>query len=129
MRALLTLLPLLALSACDGKEEGHGHDDDHSHDSEGLDTGLEGLQLDGNVHDGEHTYEDSCAGCHGADGSGGDGPSLIDAVPVHTNVQIANIITYGSGEMPEIHIDDQEIADVIAYLRSAFGEYEEDDDH
>lgn len=102
-------------------EDDHSHDDDHGHDTE-MDTGLSGLYLDGDAAVGETIYTDSCAGCHGADGSGNSGPSLIDAVPDHSDVQIANIVTYGSGDMPAVDCHDQDLADLLAYLFDTFGE-------
>ena len=101
-------------------EDDHSHDD-HSHDTEDLDTGISGLYLDGDAAAGAGIYADSCAGCHAADGSGDQGPSLIAAVPEHTDVQIANIVTYGGGDMPAVDCHDQDLADLLAYLFDTFG--------
>ncbi len=109
---------LTLLMGC-GEHE-HSHDHEHSHEAE-LDTGISGLHLDGDAAAGEAIYMDSCSGCHGADGSGGVGPSLIDAIPVHSEVQIANIVTYGDGDMPAVSCHDQDLADLLAYLVETFG--------
>mgnify|MGYP006063853625 CR=1 FL=1 len=112
----MSALLLTMLLGCG--EDDHSHDG-HSHDTE-LDTGISGLHLDGDAAAGSSVYTDSCASCHGADGSGDIGPSLIDAVPEHSDVQIANIVTYGSGDMPAVDCHDQDLADLLAYLFETF---------
>jgi mono/diheme cytochrome c family protein len=79
---------------------------------------------------GEQTYRDFCGSCHGRDFEGSsNGPSHLDAVyaPESTTdedfraaiTQGAPEANYDLGSMPAIaSLDDREIADVIAYIRS-----------
>ena len=71
----------------------------------------------------EQLYAQLCANCHGADGAGGQGPSLIDDVWTHgsDDNSIARVIAQGSGAgtMPaygEILADDQ-IVSLIVLMR------------
>lgn len=79
---------------------------------------------------GEQTYTDFCGACHGRDFEGSvQGPSHLDAVydpATTTDADFRDAIrngaertNYDSGNMPPIRsLDDQQIADVIAYVRS-----------
>lgn len=68
----------------------------------------------GDADAGETLFADNCAACHGADGTGGSGPDItgLDATTVEDTV-IA-----GEGDMPAYGetFDEQEIADVVAYV-------------
>ena len=71
----------------------------------------------------EQLYAQLCANCHGADGAGGQGPSLIDDVWTHgsDDNSIARVIAQGSGAgtMPaygEVLADDQ-IVSLIVLMR------------
>ena len=73
------------------------------------------------------TLFSSCAGCHGADGTGGFdiggtlSADLTVRVPALTDEELSNIIKDGYGTaMPSQYTDAQDIADVIAYLRVTF---------
>lgn len=78
---------------------------------------------------GEQTYQDFCGSCHGRDFEGSvRGPSQLDAVfapDVTTDEDYRDAIRDGAqeqhydfGPMPAIgSLDDQEIANVIAYVR------------
>ena len=76
-----------------------------------------GSGLTGDPTAGEAIYADSCASCHGADATGGSGPSLIGEVE---EGEATDIITNGEGDMPAFgdSLTEQDIADVIAYLQS-----------
>ncbi len=78
--------------------------------------------LVGDAAAGATLFTNNCSFCHGADGGGGSGPSLIDLVPTLEDADITGTITEGQGNMPAIDLDDQELADVLAYLRDTFGE-------
>jgi mono/diheme cytochrome c family protein len=80
----------------------------------------------GDVANGEALFA-SCAGCHGADGTGGidiggtPSTDLTVSVPARTDAELEEIIKNGYGSaMPGQYSDAQEIADVIAYLRATF---------
>jgi mono/diheme cytochrome c family protein len=69
----------------------------------------------------------SCAGCHGADGTGGidiggtPSTDLTVSVPAKTDAELEDIIKNGYGSaMPAQYSDAGEIADLIAYLRVTF---------
>jgi len=78
------------------------------------------LDLTGDVATGTDVFANNCAGCHGADGDSGSAPNLSEVAPDRTDNEIAWTIADGNGGMPSIDIDDQAIADVIAFLRSEF---------
>ncbi|MGI9578311.1 MAG: c-type cytochrome [Microthrixaceae bacterium] len=120
LRPILVLPVLLAASmspiACGGTETGSG--------SETVDKNEADLVA------GEQTYMDFCGSCHGRDFDGSAaGPSQLDAVfapDVTTDEDFRTAITEGAPErnydftaMPAIgSLDDAEIENVIAYIRS-----------
>ena len=70
----------------------------------------------------KRVYDNSCAGCHGPEGSGGKGPSL--AVPklrrARTDEELTQIITYGipGTEMPPSwYLGEEGLALVFGYVR------------
>jgi quinoprotein glucose dehydrogenase len=67
---------------------------------------------------GRMAYQRSCAMCHGEDRAGTPaGPSLIAAGSQISMTQLRRTIVYGSGRMPPIgHIDDEQIADILAFM-------------
>ena len=77
--------------------------------------------LTGDPVAGETVFSSTCAACHGADGSGGSGPSMTDEVPDQTEDEMKDIILNGYDAMPAQSLTDQEVADVIAYLDETFG--------
>lgn len=103
MRRSLLALPLLV--ACSGAAD--------------KDTG--GTDIDGDAAAGADVYASNCAGCHGANGEGGSGPALADEVPEKSDADLEGIITNGTGSMPGFELEDQEMADLIAYLRENYG--------
>src|ERR1700691_5899625 len=68
-------------------------------------------------------FASNCAGCHGADGRGGEhAPNIATAPDVQhmTDRELAGIIPYGiaGAGMPAFSsLKQQEVADVIGYLR------------
>ncbi len=90
-------------------------------------TSIEGLT--GDVAAGETVYADNCAVCHLEDGTGdsngGQGVDLVQLLIDEPNGEhdfIGTIIT-GEGEMTAFGdaLEDQQIADVMAYMHDAFG--------
>lgn len=79
------------------------------------------------VHPGETVYRNLCQSCHMADARGGLGAGRIPALAGNTRLAGAEypiiIVTGGKGAMPWFRGDltDQQIADVITYVRSHFG--------
>ncbi len=90
-------------------------------------TGVEGnpAELGGDTGCGAVWYSDHCATCHGSDGSGTDqGPELPQHVVHHSDLELILVIRGGTGEMPAQPLDAQQTADVLAWLRLTFGEYD-----
>jgi len=81
------------------------------------------LALAGDEAAGATVYTESCATCHGADGMGGTGPSLVDYMPGSDDAETVDLILNGGGGMPGFasSLEDQDIADVLEYMHSEFG--------
>jgi len=77
--------------------------------------------LKGDADEGAALYDAYCGDCHGADGAGGDGPSLLRrnstslSVAEHADVIIDRMEDRGP-RRDRIYLSDQEIADIIAYV-------------
>ena len=70
-------------------------------------------------HPGARSYAKVCQACHGPQGQGDLAPPLVP-MPWETNYVMA-IVREGYGQMPLIstrELDDQEVAQAVAYLRS-----------
>lgn len=94
---------------------------------ETTDTADTAAAVVGDADAGGVLYGETCAGCHNADGSGGvDIGGTLSAdhrvrVPALTDDELDDIIRNGFGTaMPGQYSDDQDVADVIAYLRVTF---------
>ena len=82
------------------------------------------LSLTGDEATGGQVYAGRCQSCHGADGSGEGvvGPSLVDHVPATSDEDILDIVLEGDGGMPSAaDLDDQDLADLLAYMNSEWG--------
>ena len=80
------------------------------------------LALDGDATSGATVFSSSCSACHGSDGTGGSAPvDLTTHAATMSDEAIVDTVLNGVGGMPAISIDDQSIADVLAYIRSEFG--------
>ncbi|MCC7250280.1 c-type cytochrome [Hyphomicrobium sp.] len=75
---------------------------------------------------GQTLFDDNCQACHGADGTGGMGPSLVDEVFVNTrantDVGVFEIIHSGaSGAMRSVSergVTQDQMLKIIAYIHS-----------
>ena len=79
------------------------------------------LELEGVAVDGEQVYLDNCSGCHGADATGASGPDLVGHLDHHGDAEYIETILYGGlGDMAayEDVLEDQEVADIMAFLKS-----------
>jgi mono/diheme cytochrome c family protein len=79
----------------------------------------------GEASPGAAIYANSCASCHGADGSGGLGPALAGEVSANFP-DVADQITFvaeGAGIMPAFgdELSDEELRQVVEYTRSLEG--------
>lgn len=72
---------------------------------------------------GEPNFVSYCSPCHGVQGLGtGDGPALTARVPQLTDAQVEAAIREGRGRMPAFRsFGDQQVADLVEYLRVRFG--------
>lgn len=72
--------------------------------------------LDGDPDAGAVIYEDNCATCHAADGSGGTGPDLTGES--EGPEEVIDVVYGGEDEMPAFSgsLSDQDIADVAAFV-------------
>jgi len=91
------------------------------------DEGAEDVETDLSVREsdldaGRLVFSQTCAFCHGADGTGGhEGPSLADA---DERAFISVVVRGGRNDMPSFEnlLSPQEIADVAAYVAGMIGE-------
>lgn len=78
-------------------------------------------------HPGAEIYQNVCQACHMANGMGGEGAGKITALAKNPNLEFPeyaiSVVTGGRGPMPWFRgeLTDQQIADVIGYVRLNFG--------
>lgn len=108
---ILTLPAVLTTLACDSGEEEGGRNDD-----------IKALSAD--AASGEALFTSrgcSSDACHGADGnSGSSAPRLTDVVSMRTDDELIDAVLDGRGNMPPQSLEDQEMADVLAWVRDTF---------
>ncbi|MEE3327271.1 MAG: c-type cytochrome [Myxococcota bacterium] len=76
----------------------------------------------GHKENGEKLYAQSCAACHGPEARGGLGLALADKPIVDQPAAFERVVREGRRLMPPLsHLDQQDIADVLAYLRGLSG--------
>ncbi|HWB80583.1 MAG TPA: cytochrome c [Nannocystaceae bacterium] len=116
---LLALSFTLAAFACD--DGGEDAEPDHAR-TQGV------LDLQGDTAAGATVFMMICgtSACHGADGNTpgtADTKKLSEEIPGRDDRNIVNVILKGEGPMPpqEAILNDQQIADVLAYVRDTFG--------
>ncbi len=122
----------LGLVGCAGTSSVDSLDTTPGADSVGSETGLPPdyekrteaiLALDGSSVEGERVYRVWCLACHAATGKGSkSGPSLVERLPKTDEASVIRLILEGEGDMTSYArlLDNQEIADVTAYLWTAF---------
>ena len=124
LRATLIALSILCLIPGCGSESDDSEPVADSGGDTTSDLGGDAGSLAGDIVTGQAVYEASCSFCHTLTGSqNGSTPALTDRVPYLSEDEIIDVILNGKGSMPgyEGTLKDQEIVDVAAYLRSAFG--------
>lgn len=70
----------------------------------------------GDAERGKAVFAASCAGCHGADASGGVGPALAGSGLTASDV--VAVVAAGRGVMPAGLGEDQDADDVASYVAS-----------
>jgi mono/diheme cytochrome c family protein len=78
-------------------------------------------------HPGAEVYRNVCQACHMANAGGGEGAGRIPALARNGALEAAGypimVVTGGKGAMPWFRgaLTDQQIADVINYVRTSYG--------
>ena len=68
---------------------------------------------------GARSYTDRCSVCHGGDGNGSErGPAVFTFVATQPDAALAALVRVGRNAMPPQAVDDAEMANLIAYLRT-----------
>ena len=70
--------------------------------------------VSGDAARGASIFAANCAGCHGADASGGVGPALRGSGL--TSAEVTDVIATGRGAMPAAIVTGQDAADVAAHV-------------
>lgn len=101
MRAICTCVTATLLAGCGGEDVDHI------------------LALDGDPENGAAVYSSTCgtSACHGSTGTNGPAPDLREHLDHHDDEDVASVIVGGSGDMPAQNLSDQDVADVLAYMR------------
>jgi len=71
------------------------------------------------AQDGANLFESRCAGCHGADGAGGEhAPTIVENSRRRNAPNLRDVIKNGikEGGMPPFNFSDAEMNDLVAYL-------------
>ncbi|NHN88723.1 c-type cytochrome [Acetobacter sp. LMG 1627] len=96
-------------------------------DSAGV---FEGAPKGEDLSNGQAIYRHVCQSCHMADGRGAQGagakiPALADNSHLQSPYYPASIILHGYGAMQWFTdmLDDQQVADVVNYIRTHFGNH------
>jgi mono/diheme cytochrome c family protein len=81
------------------------------------------LALQGDSTHGATVYADNCVECHGTDGKKEKSAVLPDKIPANTDADVVGNILSGPWIMPNfVHkLSNQDVADVLAYLRATYG--------
>ncbi len=79
------------------------------------------------IQAGKPLYDQNCASCHQADGSGKTGkvPRLAGnpLVTLEDPVPVINIVQNGQGKMPSFNdsLNADQVAEILSYIRNAWG--------
>lgn len=131
---ILLVIAVFLLSSCGGGSEKSTH---ATSDPAPAETPVIKAAEDLSKHPGEPLYKQHCLPCHQADGNGVPGmyPTLKDTDWVNgDNETLIGIVLHGMDEEIEVHgetysmimaplphLSDQEVVDVLNYVRERFG--------
>jgi mono/diheme cytochrome c family protein len=66
-------------------------------------------------------FRQQCAGCHGQEGEGLTGPTLVNRLEGQTESTVAELILNGTGTMAPVAVSEAEAAELAAYVIGAWG--------
>ena len=131
IKLILFVLSLALLSACEGNKNNSGNAE------KSVIVQPDNTQKSATNHPGKKVYDSVCLACHMADGSGVPGmhPPIIESDFVNGDPgKLIGIVLNGiSGKLevkgevynsimpPQANLTDQQIADVLTFVRSNFG--------
>ena len=76
------------------------------------------LSYEGNVERGQAIFQINCASCHGINGNGNIGPSLLSVSNHKSKAQIIKQVVSGkTPPMPKFKPSEQDMADLLSYLK------------
>lgn len=76
------------------------------------------LSYQGNIERGEAIFQVNCAVCHGINGNGNVGPSLINVSKRKSNSRIiTQVISGNTPPMPKFQPSAEDMADLLLYLQ------------
>ena len=76
------------------------------------------LSYKGNIERGEAIFQVNCASCHGINGDGNVGPSLLSVSKHKSEIQIIEQVVSGkTPPMPKFQPSEQDMADLLSYLK------------
>jgi len=79
------------------------------------------LALTGAPGSGETVFDQHCEVCHVKAGDAASaGPALGTLIPTLEDAVVIRVILEGQGTMPAVSLEDQETADVLAWLKATF---------
>lgn len=78
------------------------------------------INLTGRAECGEPIYTTYCASCHGSNGEGGSGPQLNGKIANMNDIEMIAVIQFGKESMPNVGLMQQEVVDVIAWMKTVF---------
>ncbi|MED1603106.1 cytochrome c [Alkalihalophilus marmarensis] len=120
---LLALGVVVALTACGGGDEAAPPVDEESPATDEVPEGAptdeapdEATAGDYDAESARATYEQSCIACHGGDLQGASGPGLEGTGL--SAAEIEDIIHNGQGAMPAQNLEDEEAANLAAWLEA-----------
>jgi len=81
---------------------------------------------EGDEAQGAAVFGERCARCHGPEGLGDFGPNLYERVSMRDDETLVRRLLLGLGPMPswDAELTDQELTDVLTFLRATFGDPE-----
>ena len=104
---------------------GCGGDDESGSGGGGNSSRVDDIKaLTGNAMAGQSRFQAVCgiSSCHGPNGNDGDATAgdLPALVPTLSDDSIISTVIDGTGSMPAQTLDDQQVADVLAYVRDTW---------